>query len=128
MRQKHVRHGRGSVRAYICGDLELPEFVNEVFGAEEVERLGSGSGQGLHVETRIGDSVIVIEAGPKPAHVTPWTNQIYVYVEDVDATYARAMAAGAASIEEPVDKPYEERAAGFTDSSGNTWYIATFTG
>src|SRR5262249_49187277 len=51
-----------------------------------------------------------------------------VYVENVDATYRRAIETGAVSIGEPVDQPYGERGAGVKDSSGNVWYIATAHG
>jgi PhnB protein len=47
-------------------------------------------------------------------------------VEDVDAAYRRAIAAGATSVAEPSDKPYQERGAGIEDSYGNIWYIATY--
>jgi PhnB protein len=123
-----MRHGQGAVRPYLYGDLSVIDFIEEVFGAELVENLESGgSSPGFHVEARIGDSMLVLEASdawssPKPAQ------SVYVFVEDVDATYARAMAMGAASISEPNQKPYKERACGVRDRFGNTWYIATYTG
>ena len=125
---KHIRHGKGSVRPYLYGKLDLPDFVREVFGAKEIERLEYPKG-GFHIEAQIGDSVIVIEAGesfPPGAGLTK--NSIYVYVENVDAAYQRAIQMGAISIEAPQDKPYQERACGVRDSFGNTWYISTYTG
>ena len=124
---KHIRHGKGSVRTYLFGNLGLPDFVREVFGAKEVERLKSGSG--FHIEALIGDSVVVIEAGesfPPGAELTKAS--IYVYVDNVDAAYKRAMEMGATSIAPPEDKPYQERACGVKDTFGNTWYISTYTG
>jgi PhnB protein len=123
---KWARHGRGVVRPYLYGDLSVIDFIEQVFGAEIVEKLGAG-GSGFHVEARIGDSMLVLEAcdawsSPKPPQ------HVYVYVEDVDATYAKAMAAGATSISAPEQKPYRERACGLRDGFGNTWYVATFTG
>jgi PhnB protein len=47
-------------------------------------------------------------------------------VDDVDAAYERAVEAGAQSLAEPEDKPYDERSAGVKDSFGNTWWIATY--
>ena len=52
---------------------------------------------------------------------------LYVYVEDADATYQRAVAAGATSLEEPSDTPYGDRRATVQDEWGNTWQIATHT-
>jgi PhnB protein len=125
---EHIRHGRGSVRPYLYGGLDLPDFVREVFGATEIERLAYPKG-GCHLEAQIGDSIVVIEAAesfPLGAHTTQ--NSIYVYVEDVDAAYQRAMKFGATSIAPPEEKPYQERACGVKDSFGNTWWIATHTG
>jgi uncharacterized glyoxalase superfamily protein PhnB len=74
-------------------------------------------------ELRIGDSVVMVSGtfegrGPTEAF-------LYLYVEDADATYARAIAAGAASLEAPCETPYGDRRATVRDPSGNTWQIAT---
>lgn len=122
---KHIRHGIGSVRPYLYGDLRVTELVKHALGAQELERLPVGNG--FHIEAKIGDSMIVIEAGDPP-HPGGTRASIYVYVEDVDAAYKRALEAGASSIAEPADKPYQERAAGVKDSYGNTWWLATYTG
>jgi PhnB protein len=119
----YVRHGVGTVRPYVYGNLDLIEFVQQVFGAVELERVALGA-RSFHVEAAIGDSVIVLEVGdPSPASAAPAS--IYVYVPDVDAAYGRALEAGATEISPP-DKPYDERAAGVKDAFGNTWWIATY--
>ena len=123
-KNEYIRHGIGVVRPYLYGNLDLPEFVKQVFGAVELERIGDENG--FHVESRIGDSVVVMETGDFPPSVTPTRASIYVYVEDVDATYKRALECGATSLSEPKDKPYDERNAGVQDTFGNTWYISTF--
>jgi PhnB protein len=122
----HIRHGFGAVRPYLYGGLNLPDFVQHVFGAVELERHEFNE-RSFHYEGRIGDSVVVIEAGDLPAKVSGTKASIYVYVEDVDATYARALSMGASSVAEPEDKPYQERSAGFNDASGNTWRISQYT-
>ena len=119
----YIRHGMGAVRPYLYGNLELPDFLKEVFGAEVVESTGNRS-SGYHVEMRLADSVFVVETGEKLADGP--RSQVYVYVENSDATYEKAMQAGATSVEAPSDKPYHERAGGFKDPSGNTWWIGTF--
>jgi PhnB protein len=123
--RKHVRHGIGTVRPYIYGPVDLPEFVQRTFDAVELERHEFGP-RSFHVEMQIGDSVLVIEAGDLPPNLSPWVGAIYVYVEDVDAVYGRALKLGAKSLAQPDDKPYQERQAGFLDAAGNTWWIATY--
>ncbi len=124
----HVRHGAGTVRPYLFGSPALRDFVRTVFEATEVEAVETGNG-GAHVEMRIDDSVVVLEVGGSFPPGTELTrSSVYVYVRDVDAVYARAMAAGATSIGAPEDKPYGERGAGVKDPFGNTWWIATHRG
>lgn len=77
--------------------------------------------QGLHVEAKIGDVPLVLEVGEPLATAT--RSSIYVYVENVDATYQRALQAGAAPVAEPEDKPYHERGAGVQGTFGNAWWI-----
>ena len=123
--REHVRHGIGTVRPYLYGPSALIQWVKQTFAARELERTKAGGGE--HVELKIGDSVIVLETGdPPPSFATPAS--VYAYVEDVDATYKRALTGGAQSIAVPEDKPYDERGAGVKDSFGNTWWIATYTG
>jgi len=73
-------------------------------------------------QIKIGDSIVMVSAvGPRDAN----PSFLYVYVDDVDATYRRALQAGAASIEEPQDVPYGDRRAMVKDPCGNDWQIAT---
>jgi PhnB protein len=120
----YVRHGVGTARPYLYGNLELIEFVQQVFGAVELERSEFGP-RSFHVEAAIGDSVVVLEVSDPP-HASAAPASVYVYVPDVDAAYGRALEAGATEIAPPEDKPYDERAAGVKDSFGNTWWIATY--
>jgi PhnB protein len=120
----YVNHGFGVARPYIYGRLDGIAFLERVFGAEIVEK-HSFSSSAFHVEARIGDSMVVLEASDPP-HPSAAPASVYVYVEDVDAVYARALEAGAASITPPEVKPYQERQCGVQDSFGNTWWIATY--
>ena len=72
-------------------------------------------------ELRIGDSLVMI-SGTGPREST--ASFFYLYVEDVEATYARALEAGAISIEEPCDTPYGHRRAMIEDPCGNDWQLA----
>ena len=105
--------------------VALLEFAKAAFGAEEIMRAMTGTG--VHGEVRIGDSMLMIGGGVAgvkfPATLHP--NALHVYVEDADAVYKKALAAGAVSIDEPRDQEYGERSATVKDSAGNYWYIAT---
>ena len=127
MSKGHVRHGFGTVRPYLYGPYEIPEFMAAVFGAQEVERHEASGRRAAHVELVIGDSAVVVEAGELPAEHEPTEGSVYGYVEDVDAVYRRAVEAGAETIAAPEDKPYGERGCGFK-ACGNTWWVATYLG
>jgi PhnB protein len=99
------------------------EFLRLVFGAVELRRFPAPDGKIMHAEVRIDDTVLMIADGadgwpPVPCH-------IHVYVPDVDATYQRALAAGATSVQEPVKKQDADKRGGVKDAGGTTWWIAT---
>jgi len=101
--------------------VEDPEslitFIKQVFHGRGEFR------PGLPAEVRIGDSVVMISDGGGLRESA--SAFLYVYVEDTDSTYGRAVAANAISIEEPADMPYGDRRATVRDKWGNTWQIAT---
>jgi uncharacterized glyoxalase superfamily protein PhnB len=91
------------------------EFLRDVFGA--AAQLESGRPTDVH----IGDSVVLVSSA---AEREPFPSFLYIYVEDADSTYRRAMRAGARSIEGPIDTPYGDRRAMFQDSFGNIYQVA----
>lgn len=107
----------------------LVEFVKQVFGAEEKFR-ATGSAGGLHAEVRIGDSMLMMGGGipGREVRFTPNVHALHVYVEDADAVYRKALAAGATSLDEVRDQEYGERSGSIKDPAGNFWYIATHKG
>ena len=121
----YVHNGKGAVRPYVYGRLDLLDFAKNVFGAVELER--NKVANGFHVQAQIGDSVLVLSA-MDPPYSEATKASIYVYVPDVDATYRRALAEGATSMSEPTDKPWKARMAGVKDTFGNIWYIETYKG
>ena len=98
-------------------------FLQRAFGADHVEKYASPEGVIHHASVRINDSVIEMGEAHGPSQPMPTT--FYLYVPNVDATYRRALEAGATSIAEPVDQPYGDRTAGVKDVFGNTWYMGT---
>jgi PhnB protein len=72
---------------------------------------------------RIGDSMLMISSvGPRPGT----SAFLYVYVDNADDTYRYAVAAGAKSLEAPLDTPYGDRRAMVEDRYGNVWQLATY--
>jgi PhnB protein len=108
-------HPRGAAR--------LIDFLKQAFGADETSRAQSPDGVIHHATVRIGDSMI--EMGEAHGAWQPMATTFFLYVDDVDDLYRRAVAAGAASQSEPADQPYGDRVAGVTDPFDNVWYIAT---
>ena len=108
----------------------LIEFMTKTFGAEETFRSGPGSEGGLHCEVKVGDSMLMVGGGGAGMkwRGTPMPSAFHIYVPDCDATYARALEAGATSIDKPTDQFYGERSASVKDIAGNSWYIATRKG
>jgi len=102
------------------------DFVEKAFGAQVVERHQSDEGFVYHSKVRIGDSII--ELGEAHDQWQPMPSAIYLYVEDVDATYQQALNAGATSALEPTDQPYGDRSAWVNDEFGNVWYLSSWLG
>jgi len=119
-----AREGFTTITPYVrANDDSISRFLKQVFGAEETTTTPRPNGS-VHRELRVGDSMIMIgEGGPEGA-VPVRPTAYHVYVEDVDATFARALAAGGTSMGEPADRPYGERSGYIRDAAGNYWYIA----
>jgi PhnB protein len=104
-------------RIFVRDPERLITFLKHVFRGRGEYRPGRPT------EVRIGDSVIMVSEGDGLRESTPAF--LYVYVEDADSTYRRAIEANAVSIEAPADMPYGDRRAMVKDGWGNTWQIAT---
>lgn len=117
--------GYTSVAPYLIvdGAAQTIEFLKTTFGAVELRRYPGEQGKLHHAEVRIDDTVVML-ADPAPNYPA-MTAHVHVYVTDVDATYQRALAAGAKSVQEPVKKQDEDKRGGVRDSGGTTWWIAT---
>jgi uncharacterized glyoxalase superfamily protein PhnB len=120
----HVPEGLGSVTPYLHprGAPELIDFLKRAFAAEEMAVHRGAEGTIVHAKIRIGGSVI--EMGEAHGEWGPMPTMFYLYVDDVDAWYRRAVAAGATSMEPPALQPYGERRAAVRDAFDNQWYLA----
>lgn len=104
------------------------DFLTRAFGFREVNR-ATGAAGGLHAELAAGSDGARVYLGQPPAgyrnHAAVGiTSEVYVLVDDVDAHYARAVAAGASIIEEPNDLPFGHRRYGCRDPQGHEWFFA----
>ena len=102
----------------LTADVEgLVAFLRQTFGAQ------GEAHPGRPAEIRIGDSIVLVSDGGGIRELSPAF--LYVYVEDTDETWRRAMESGAQAIEPPADMPYGDRRATLRDQWGNTWQVAT---
>jgi uncharacterized glyoxalase superfamily protein PhnB len=118
---KSIPEGWHSVtpRLVVHDPAKLVQFLKHAFGAS-----GEFAADAPAL-MKIGDSIVMVSGtGPRD----PKAAFLYLYVDDVDATYQRALEAGAVSLEEPSDLPYGDRRAMISDPSGNDWQIATHMG
>jgi PhnB protein len=122
MSVKPIPEGFTAVTPYLVveGAASLLDFMKQAFGADERLRMDGPDGTINHAEVSIGGSVVMLgDAGEA------MPGFIYLYVDDCDATYERALAAGATSVREPSDQFYGDRNATVRDPVGNMWGIAT---
>ncbi len=116
---KYIPDGWHSItpRLVVADPAKLVDFISRAFGATGEYETTRPS------QMRIGDSIVMVSGAgarkPMPAF-------LYLYVEDVDATYRRALELGAECVEEPLETPYGDRRAMVIDTCGNQWQIATY--
>lgn len=120
----YIPEGYGTVFPYfLVSDAEgFGDFVKNVFDAKEMGRTVMPDGGIANLRIRIGTSTFMVSGGE---HLKPMSAAYYVYVENADQTFAKALAHGATKIFEPRDMPYEDRQGGVTDPFGNIWWIST---
>jgi PhnB protein len=116
-----------SVTPYLAvdGAQELLDFVQKAFGAEVTVHMPAPDGKVGHAEVRIGDSIVMLADASTSDQGQAMPGMLHLYVEDCDATYRRALDAGAGSLREPADQFYGDRTGGVRDPVGNHWWIAT---
>ncbi len=107
------------------------DFYKEAFGARERMRMPGPNGRIMHAELAIGDSVIMLaEEMPEmnfkgPESVGGSTVALLLYADDVDATFAQAIEAGAKQVRAVQNQFYGDRAGTLIDPFGHIWTIAT---
>jgi len=125
MNQSFKPDNYSSVSPYLIvdGASRTIEFLTTVFDAVEIRRFADANGKIRHAEVRIDDTVLMIADGAEGW--PPLSAHVHIYVADVDATYQRALTAGATGVQAPVKKEDADKRGGIKDAGGTTWWIAT---
>jgi PhnB protein len=101
-------------------------FLERVLNGKLLRVFADEQGRVMHAEVQIEDTVVMLaDSAPDWPPVAAYA---HVYVADVDSTYERALAEGAASVQAPEQKGDEDKRGGVKDSGGTTWWIATRIG
>lgn len=125
MSVKTIPEGYHSVTPFLTipGAAELIDFLKTAFNAREKERISMPDGSLAHAEVWIGDSIIML--GEPMGGCESMPGAFYLYMDDMDAAYKRALEAGATSTMEPSDQFWGDRLAAVKDRFGNIWNLAT---
>ncbi len=120
-----IPSGYHSVTPYLVveGAPKLIDFLKQTFNAQEMARMNGPEGRVAHAEVKIGNSIVMMSDATTQYPSMP--GNLYVYVEEVDMVYKRALEAGAASVSQPTNQFYGDRSASVKDPMGNIWGIAT---
>ena len=128
-----IPDGYPQVTPYLCvdGAAAAIDFYSRVFGATERMRMGGPDGKIGHAELQIGSGLVMLadefpdmgQRSPKALGGSPVT--VSLYVEDVDAVFARALEAGATEVRPVTDQFYGDRVGQFSDPWGHLWSVAT---
>ena len=129
----YIPEGYNSITPYLIikGAAEAIDYYKKVFGATEVVRMDGPDGRIGHAELKIGNSHIMLaDEFPEMDHRGPLSLgsspvSILLYVEDVDATVGRAVAAGAKILKPVQDQFYGDRSGFIQDPFGHLWGVST---
>ena len=133
MAVKPIPEGYHTLTPYLAVDdaAKAIDFYKEAFGAEEMFRMEGPEGKIGHAELQIGDSKLMLSDPFPQSSVRPPgerggpTGSVFVYVEDVDATFDQATAAGATVTMPLEDMFWGDRFGSVTDPFGHVWSLAT---
>ncbi|MGH9883458.1 MAG: VOC family protein [Pyrinomonadaceae bacterium] len=130
---KPIPEGYHSVTPYLIvkGGADAIEFYKKAFGATELFRMADPSGKVGHAEIKIGDSPIMLaDEHPEMGYLGPLNIggtpvSLLIYVDDVDAVYPQALAAGGEQLKPLQDQFYGDRSGTLKDPFGHVWTVAT---
>jgi PhnB protein len=132
-RVKPIPQGHRTVAPYLAirNAARALEFYKQAFGATEIYKMLIPDGRLGHAEIRLGDSIVMLSdefpeyGGKAPDTLGGSPVSIHLYVEDVDAFFTRALAAGAKERKPVMDQFYGDRSGQLEDPFGHLWWVAT---
>ena len=130
---KPIPEGYHTLQVYLAVEdaSKAIDFYKEAFGAEETVRMPGPDGKVAHAELQIGDSKLMLSDPFPQSNVRPPserggpTASIFMYVDDVDATFEQAQRAGATVVSELEDMFWGDRFGTVADPFGQVWAMAT---
>lgn len=133
MAKKGIPEGYHTVTPYLSvkNAGAALDFYRKALGAEEICRFAMPDGRVGHAQIRVGDSNIMLaDEFPEMKCIGPQTLggtsvRLYLYVEDADSAFARAIGAGGTELSAVSDQFYGDRAGCFQDPFGHVWTLAT---
>ena len=133
MSVKAIPEGYYSLTPYLVikGAAEAIEFYKAAFGAVEIMRMPGPGGRVMHAEVKIGNAMLMLsDENPERGFLSPAsrggaTSSVMLYTDDVDATFKKALAAGATQVSAPEDMFWGDRMGNLTDPFGHSWAVAT---
>ena len=128
-----IPEGYHSLQIYLAVEdaSKAIDFYKEAFGAEETIRMPGPEGKVAHAELQIGDSKLMLSDPFPHSNVRPPserggpTASVFMYVDDVDATFEQAQQAGATVVSELEDMFWGDRFGTVADPFGHVWAMAT---
>lgn len=123
----YMPEGYSNVTPYLVveGADKLIDFMTQAFGAKERMRMPGPGGLIGHAEMQLGDSVIMLGDSRTTDNNRVATAMVHLYVEDADATFKNALAAGAKVDQDLETKFYGDRGGSVIDPWGNIWWMST---
>jgi PhnB protein len=120
-----VPEGYHTVTPYLVVDnaRELIDFIKNAFGGKETFQMKRDDGKIMHATASIGDSTVMISDTMEGMEAQ--TSMLYLYLEDVDSVFKKALQAKATVVREPRTEFYGDRAGAVKDRWGNVWWMAT---
>ena len=130
---KPIPDGYHTATPYLIADdaAKAIEFYKKAFGASEKLRIPAPGGRIGHAEIQIGDSLIMLaDEHPEidargPQHYGGSPVSILLYVDDVDALFKQAVAAGGTEVRPVTDQFYGDRSGTLKDPFGHSWHLST---